>query len=179
MNKTFKNVASLLSFAAIGIAASLYFGADATAAPITLDNSILANPFKSGPVAQTAPSEKSALPWTSTTNPTTNPRIYLGMPVIVAYQGGAGYSFAQPQVGFIAGLDTLGNVGSTPMREHIAFLSAGPQYAAWPSLSCTLFQTEAQARAAVMYAKPWLASGQADIGAVCPMCVAWPNQDLL
>lgn len=119
-------------------------------------NPTLANPFKSvklqtPPAAPTPPSP----PWTTTTNPTTNPVVYQGMPVIAYFNGYIG------KAGYLDVLTTAGNIGTTPMPEQTVFWYT----TAMVNLSCQLFDTQAHAMAAYAF----------KTGGDGMICVSWPN----
>src|ERR1700747_577336 len=121
-------------------------------------NPNLANPFKTLTVpsvkAQAVPVPPSP-PWTTTVNPTTNPAIYQGMPVIAYFNGNVA------KAGYSDTLTTAGNIGTTPMPEQTVFWYT----TAMANVSCQLFDTQAHAMAAYNF----------DNGGDGMICVSWPN----
>lgn len=124
--------------------------------------SVLTSPF--GIASQTKAQVRNVTPrptppYTSTVNPNTNPALYLGMPVLVTFDGYV------PEPGVIQSLTTSGYVGTTPMAEQVLFWYT----TAMADIPCQIFQTQDEAQAAYTF----------NNGGNGFICVGWPNPNLL
>ena len=140
-----KKQLAVLGLALALAACTAYASSDITANPFKAVNKPTHTiSIKGGPV-------RPAPPWTTTTNPVTNPAIYMGAPVIVEFAGNNN-SAGTWQIAWISTVTTPGNAGTTPMNETVLATNA---YTTIGTSSCYIFDNQADANAAITYGEQY------------------------